>query len=151
MIYAAAAGIKAGVLKDADLGKFKKFVVDNNAVIAALQDVGSDYVSINHVHFWPKEGTYDPTVFNVVDVSKRHVPRGAHHSSCGTEPLSLYTAEAALRGFHEDREKGVRRIQVIKMPNHGEQMASPYLPGETMKKLKEAVANGMEFVPPPPL
>ena len=150
MVYAAGAGVKAGILKDADLGNFKKFVVDNNAVISALQTVGSDYIFINHVHFWPEEGTYDPAVFNVIDVNRRHVPKGAYHSSCGTEPLSLYTADGALRGFQDDRVKGIRRIHIILMPNHGEQMISPHGPKETMQMLQKAVANGMRFVPPPP-
>lgn len=127
--------IEVGYLREPDLPGAARMLQDPEIVAQVLPAGRKRIASMTHLHVDPQE--WDERLFNVVEVDSRLVPRGAYHSSCGTRPLALYSLEGLMRGILADQ----RKITVLRLPNHGIQIASPYSLAETVAMIDPKQRN----------
>ena len=147
MMYAAAAGVASGDIDTPDIAKVKAYLSDNERVLQNMRDNKSPYQSIVHIHKWHDEKTLNKELFSVHDANPRLMPRGAYHSSCGTEPQALNVVDAGVRGMIAEMDTPYKRVLLIPMSNHGMTMVSPYPLTMTVDLLAGAKD---QFVPVPP-
>lgn len=124
--YVAAALVEAGYVREPDIRAVLSLMQNRELVRQVLPAGRSLVSSMIHLHVDPR--VWDERLFNMMEVDERLVPQGAFHSSCGTRPLALYSLEGLMRGMLADSGK----VTVLKLPNHGIQIASPYSLAETV-------------------
>ncbi|MBI4034850.1 MAG: hypothetical protein HY381_00450 [Candidatus Chisholmbacteria bacterium] len=133
--YVAAGLIGEGYVREPDIQAVLPLMQNRELVRQVLPAGRSLISSMIHLHVDPS--AWDEGLFNVVEVDPRLVPHGAYHSSCGTRPLALYSLEGLMRGIFADSGK----ITVLKLPNHGIQIASPYSLAETVEMIAPKEEN----------
>jgi hypothetical protein len=132
-VNAALAAMESGLLKDPSIPEFFE-LVEERGMQGILSEGSHEENNMTHVHVHPKEDSWNPNLFYIVDVSGELVPKKTRHSSCGCWPLVVYGLEAVLRGYVESNGK----IVVARWPNHGIQVASPLPISETLDYLDPA-------------
>ncbi len=111
-------------------------------LLDALNDHAPFFRSIVHLHVWPQK-VLDSKRVQFVNVDPQLC---AHHSSCGTMPLAMYSVEAMLRGLRQMPNDA--QIILVGLPNHGLLAASKFRLGEMIDQL-DPRARLVEFADVP--
>lgn len=133
--YVTAGLVAEGYVREPDI-KAVLSLMENPDLVSQVLPAGKRLIaSMIHLHVNPR--AWDEGLFTVVEVDSRLVPHGAYHSSCGTRPLALYSLEGIMRGILADAHK----VTVLRLPNHGIQIASPYSLAETVEMIASREEN----------